>query len=200
MSDKLERMKETLMCAVEMELCNLAEADTEELGKVVDMIKDLEEAAYYCKVSKAMEEWEEKAEKHNENGQMYYPSPMMMYPQERIYYEDPRMYYNGQRGGNRGGGRSGGNETNSTDGRDNSRSYYNGSGGGSSGGQGGGGSGGQGGGGSSSGGSSGGGGGSSSQYSEREYPYEFRDYREGRSPRSRRMYMESKETHQDKAM
>ena len=42
-------------------------------------------------------------------------------------------------------------------------------------------------------------GGNSSQYSEREYPYEFRDYREGRSPHSRRMYMESKESHQDKA-
>ena len=35
-------------------------------------------------------------------------------------------------------------------------------------------------------------------YTEREYPYEFRDLREGRSPRSRRMYMEAKETHQDK--
>lgn len=37
-----------------------------------------------------------------------------------------------------------------------------------------------------------------SQYYEREYPYEFKDYREGRSPRSRRTYMEAKETHQDK--
>lgn len=39
---------------------------------------------------------------------------------------------------------------------------------------------------------------SSAQYSEREYPLEMRDYREGRSPKSRRMYMESKQTHQDK--
>ena len=36
-------------------------------------------------------------------------------------------------------------------------------------------------------------------YSEREYPIEIRDYREGRSPMSRRMYMESKELHKDKA-
>jgi hypothetical protein len=37
------------------------------------------------------------------------------------------------------------------------------------------------------------------QYSEREMPVEFRDAREGRSPTSRRMYMESKELNHDKA-
>ena len=37
------------------------------------------------------------------------------------------------------------------------------------------------------------------QYSEREMPIEFRDTREGRSPSSRRMYMESKELNHDKA-
>lgn len=37
------------------------------------------------------------------------------------------------------------------------------------------------------------------QYSEREMPIEFRDTREGRSPTSRRMYMESKELNHDKA-
>jgi DNA topoisomerase VI subunit B len=37
------------------------------------------------------------------------------------------------------------------------------------------------------------------KYSEREMPVEFRDVREGRSPSSRRMYMESKELHHDKA-
>lgn len=35
-------------------------------------------------------------------------------------------------------------------------------------------------------------------YTEREYPIEMRDYREGRSPRSRRMYMEAKELHHGK--
>lgn len=43
------------------------------------------------------------------------------------------------------------------------------------------------------------GGGGTRHYSEREYSLPMRDYREGRSPVSRRMYMESKETHQDKA-
>ena len=36
-------------------------------------------------------------------------------------------------------------------------------------------------------------------YYEREYPIELRDSREGRSPLSRKQYMESKELHQDKA-
>ena len=34
--------------------------------------------------------------------------------------------------------------------------------------------------------------------SRREYPIEIRDYREGNSPMTRRMYMESKELHKDK--
>ena len=40
--------------------------------------------------------------------------------------------------------------------------------------------------------------GSNRYYSEREYPIEIRDYREGRSPMTRRMYIESKEMHKDK--
>ena len=37
-------------------------------------------------------------------------------------------------------------------------------------------------------------------FSERELPMTMYDYREGRSPRNRKMYMEAKETHQDKAV
>lgn len=158
MSDRLERMKETLMSAVEMEICNLGEADTDELGKAIDMIKDLEEAIYYCAVTKAMEEWEENGEEMEENKknghhQMYYPNPM--------YYPPERMYYNGNGRSNNGmqSTTSRSSTSDSSNGNENS----------------------------------------TSNYSEREYPYEFRDYREGRSPRSRRMYMEAKETHQDKA-
>jgi hypothetical protein len=39
---------------------------------------------------------------------------------------------------------------------------------------------------------------SSRNYSEMEMPMSMYDYREGRSPKNRRMYMEAKETHQDK--
>ena len=150
MSDRLERMKETLMSAVEMEICNLGEADTEELGKAIDMIKDLEEAIYYCAVTKAMGEWEEDSEEmgeHKKNGH------------HQMYYLPEKISYNGN-GRSRNGMQS---NTSRSDTSDSSNKN------------------------------------SSPDYSEREYPYEFHDYREGRSPRSRRMYMEAKETHQDKA-
>lgn len=168
--ERLKTMKEAFMCAVESQMYNLAEVDAEELGEVVDMIKDLSEAVYYCEVAEAME----KAEKEERNGNsrqqdmMYYTPPM--------YYDGSPMYYNG---GNQGGSQyseRGGN----TDGRDMPRMYYNG-------------------GSSRSGGNSGGSSGDrNSQYSEREFPQAFMDDREGRSPRSRRMYMEAKETKQDK--
>jgi len=52
--ERLKHMKETLMCAVEVQLCDLGEVDTKELGEAIDMIKDLEEAIYYCTVTEAM--------------------------------------------------------------------------------------------------------------------------------------------------
>lgn len=51
---------------------------------------------------------------------------------------------------------------------------------------------------SSRGGSSSGGSSSMRNYSEREFPTDWRDSREGRSPMSRKMYMESKEMQNDK--
>ena len=52
--EKLKWMKDSLICVVENQLCNLNEVDTEELGDAIDMIKDLEEAIYYCTVTEAM--------------------------------------------------------------------------------------------------------------------------------------------------
>lgn len=186
--ERLKHIKETLLCAIEGQMYNLNEVDAEELGEVVDMVKDIEEALYYCAVVEAMEEGSEK--KHGDNGEM-----MMYYTP--MYYGNGQMYYSGRGNGNYSSQR----ETNNTDGRDNRRNYSedrmyyngeNGGGGGSS---------------SSGSGSNGGNGGSSSSngssngnsyYTEREYPHAFEDHREGKSYRSRRMYMEAKETHQDK--
>lgn len=83
MHKRLEHMKETLMCAVEMQLCDLGEVDTKELGEAIDMIKDLEEAIYYCTVTEAMKGQGSEMEfemKKGENGH---------------HYSDKRMYYNG---------------------------------------------------------------------------------------------------------
>lgn len=157
MVERLKHIKETLMSAVESQIYNLSEVDTEELGDVIDMLKDLEEATYYCSVVKAMEESEKYKEK-NGSDMMYYPP--MYYDEKSISHENGngmhRSYY------------SNGNGSSSSSNGNGSSSGSNGS--------------------------------SSSQYTEREFPYAFQDAREGKSHRSRRMYMEAKETHQDKSV
>ena len=159
--ERLKAMKNMLMSCAEGQMTHLEEVDAEELGEVVDMIKDLEEAIYYCTIVEAMNN-------PKEHG----------FEQSQQYYQEPRIYYNNpQNRTENGGGRSyyGGGNPSSNGGN---MSHSNGQGGGSS--------------------SGSNNGSSSMSYTEREYPYEFRDLREGRSPRSRRMYMEAKETHQDK--
>ena len=195
-------MKEQLISCVQGQMTHLDTVNTEELGDVIDMIKDLSEAVYYCTITEAMEEKEKENGKEKEyhyyterfvpdyrgmdknSGRMYFDESMYFpgsnYPR---YYQEPNMmYYNGSSGG--GSGSSGGGNSNS--GGSSSSGGSGSSGGGNSGG-----------GGSSSGGNNARGGGSRG-YSEREFPIEMRDEREGRSPMSRRTYMESKEMHQDK--
>ena len=105
MHNRLEHMKETLMCAVEMQLCDLGEVDTKELGEAIDMIKDLEEAIYYCTVTEAMKgngsemEFEMKKGGHHreENGdsRMYYDDsryPMMYADEGRRRRADGTLY------------------------------------------------------------------------------------------------------------
>lgn len=95
MEKRIEYIKENLMSAIENQLHDLAHADAEELGAAVDMVKDLEEALYYCTITKAMH-------KKEENGYM---------PEERRYYWDRdidkpyynRMYYGDGNGSSHGG-------------------------------------------------------------------------------------------------
>lgn len=77
--ERLKRMKETLMSSVENELNNICEADCEELGAAVDMIKDLSEAIYYCTIVKAMEEGDE---------EKYYTVPREMKYRDNMYYDE----------------------------------------------------------------------------------------------------------------
>lgn len=158
MTERLKRMKETLASCVEGQLGNLQNVDAKELGEVVDMMKDLEEAIYYCTITKSMEEAEQK-EKHTYTP-IYYRD-MDRYDRGRMYYpmmEEP-MYYDGQ--------------LRDSQGRfmDDGRRQHNGN----------------------------GNGGSTREHREMEMPIDWRDEREGRSPMSRKMYMESKEMHKDKA-
>lgn len=98
MHKKLAHMRDTLVCAVEMQLCDLGEVDTAELGEAIDMIKDLEEAIYYCTVTEAMKgngsemEFEMKKGGHHqeeENGDSRMYSMGSRYP---MMYDDDRMY------------------------------------------------------------------------------------------------------------
>ena len=53
--ERLKHMKESLMNCVQGQMSHLDTVDTKELGEAIDMLKDLEEAMYYCTIIKAME-------------------------------------------------------------------------------------------------------------------------------------------------
>lgn len=131
--ERLKNIKECLVAQIQGQMGNLSQVDAKELGEVVDMVKDMEEAIYYATITKAME-----GKEHEKTERYYTP----MYYRDMDRYNDGRMYYNE-------------NSTNMT----NEPKYY----------------------------------------TEKEYPIGLRDMREGRSPISRKMYMESKEMHHDKS-
>ena len=56
MDKRFKHIEEALLCCVEGQLGDLKSVDAKELGEVVDMIKDFEEAIYYCTITKAMNE------------------------------------------------------------------------------------------------------------------------------------------------
>lgn len=195
MHKRLMAMKQCLANAIEAQLCNIGEVDSEELGQAIDMLKDLEEALYFCTITEAMNgEGKNKGgieieyEGHKKNGhsqmngndQMYYPmysngnnNSSQMYSMGM-----PMMYANGSGNGNSGhsSGQSyydgmewvcyGGSEPMYYQGRDSQGRYTSGK------------------------------GSSRSDYSESMMME--RDEREGRSPMNRKMYMEAKGT-KDKA-
>lgn len=87
--EQLKHMEEVLMGCVQAQLSHLDTVDTEELGQAIDMIKDLEQAKYYCSIVKAMEEAEEDEPKELSHrhrdmdrvyGRMYYEGPDGRYP------------------------------------------------------------------------------------------------------------------------
>ena len=84
----LKSMKEQLICKVQEQFDHLDVVNTEELGEVIDMIKDIAEAEYYCTITKAMEE----KDKEERSDNIYYHT--MPYPD----YDRERMYYSGSKG------------------------------------------------------------------------------------------------------
>lgn len=82
MEDRLENIKITLLNAIESEMCDLKSADCEELSEAIDMLKDIEEAMYYCTITKAM--------KNNDQEVNYYTEP-----HRRMTDIENRRYTNG---------------------------------------------------------------------------------------------------------
>lgn len=150
--ERLKTMKETLMSAAQSQMVNLAATDTKELGEVIDMIKDLEEAIYYCSITESMKEHKEEEKYLRHYQERYLPIPMMneMYQRDMDRNDWGRMYYPGRVIESKDGSMNRGN---------------------------------------------------SRYYTEKDwdrYPISMRDSREGKSPLSRKNYMEAKELHQGK--
>ena len=129
---RLEHMKETLISCVQSQLADIHNVDTHELGEAIDMIKDLEEAIYYCSLNEESTHAVDRDMDKESYGRMYYP--YRKEPWKRPLREKDRERY------------------------DDNTIYYD----------------------------------------EKELPMELRDVREGRSPMTRRNYMEYKELHKDK--
>lgn len=91
--ERLKSMKENLMSIAQGQMGNLHQVDTHELGEVIDMIKDLEEALYYCSITKAMEESQQEKKYYREHPQYYMPYPPFY--MEDNHYKDNlnKMYY-----------------------------------------------------------------------------------------------------------
>ena len=105
--ERLKRMKAQLIDCVEKELYNLSQANCEELGGAIDMIKDLEETIYYATITKAMSEDKQEHHYKSDEGMAYYPKMYRYYDEPKMYY-DPyrdmdrntgRMYYSAEREG-----------------------------------------------------------------------------------------------------
>ena len=53
--EQLKNIEQCLISSVQGQLGDLKKVNAKELGEVMDMIKDLEEAMYYCSIIEAMD-------------------------------------------------------------------------------------------------------------------------------------------------
>ena len=114
-TEALKMMKEQLMSCVQSQLGDISKVDAHELGEVVDMIKDLAEAIYYCTITQSMEKSNEN-KNQSETNINYYTTPYYYgnkaYPDYRdMQRNEGYMYYttggNGQSTGGNNGSRGG---------------------------------------------------------------------------------------------
>lgn len=70
--EELRSIEECLISQVQAQCGDLKKVDAAEMGEVIDMIKDLEEAIYYCSITEAMEKSTEEKEKYSHMNVNYY--------------------------------------------------------------------------------------------------------------------------------
>ena len=100
MKTQLCQIKNKMLSMIMAQMDHLEDVDVCELGEAIDMIKDLDEAIYYCSIVKAMDE----KEKNGEYVHTRYPAQSQyMKPEHyrdmdkiygKMYYTEPRMYDN----------------------------------------------------------------------------------------------------------
>ena len=95
--EELKNIEKCLISFIQAQCSDLRRVDAKELGEVIDAVKDLEEARYYCSITEAMEK---SAEEKESGGMMV------------NYYMEP-MYYRGQPRDGMGRYMSGGSQDNS---------------------------------------------------------------------------------------
>ena len=104
MVEQLKQIKSTLIGQVQSQMGDLKKVNTHELGEVIDMVKDLEEALYYCSITEAMEK---RSEDENEPQIVnYYTTPYYIHDRDmdrsygRSYYTDSQSNGNSSSSGN----------------------------------------------------------------------------------------------------
>ena len=112
--ERLKEIKSCLVSLVQTQLGDIEHTDAKEMGEVIDMIKDLEEAMYYCAIVEAMEKSEkEGTEDMRVRSRMGYKE---MFPHGEYDWDDMswRPYYFYQDSGRGNANQYGGSGSRST--------------------------------------------------------------------------------------
>lgn len=100
--ERLKAIKENLIGTIQSQMCHLNDVDAKELGEVMDMVKDIEEAIYYCTITEAMNKKDEQKTNNYYYTERYLPPYVEM--DDDYYYRDMdkthgKMYYTPSRRG-----------------------------------------------------------------------------------------------------
>lgn len=124
--EQLKTIKEQLIAQIQSQMGDLKCVDAKELGEVVDMVKDLSEAIYYCEVYEQMKTADESRVNNNYyyTEKYYDPYRDMDRMEGRMYYSSPSSNTGSGAGSSVSGNNSGSSASASQSMGQSSRSYY----------------------------------------------------------------------------